>query len=158
MYIFSDVSQTCITSLPERGLENLKELMAQNTWTLKKFPPVKTFPYLTYAALSYPSHCCAFKNWKKAKGWVLKMILNSKWIRIQLSKEFYSGSWTCPTIEIYFQKPLQLFFTSEVMQMRGQTFVMALRLSNSRIESQPHVYLSAEWSPPLHRGLHYHHL
>lgn len=68
VYIFSDVSQTCITSLPERGLENLKELMAQNTWTLKKFPPVKTFPYLTYAALSYPSHCCAFKNWKKAKG------------------------------------------------------------------------------------------
>ncbi|XP_063003694.1 thyrotropin receptor [Elgaria multicarinata webbii] len=71
-----DVSQTGITTLPERGLENLKELMAQNTWTLKKFPPIKTFPYLTHAALSYPSHCCAFKNWKKAKGILESLLCN----------------------------------------------------------------------------------
>uniref|UniRef100_A0A8D2LQC0 Thyrotropin receptor n=1 Tax=Varanus komodoensis TaxID=61221 RepID=A0A8D2LQC0_VARKO len=71
-----DVSQTGITTLPERGLENLKELMARNTWTLKKFPPIKTFPYLTHAALSYPSHCCAFKNWKKAKGILESLLCN----------------------------------------------------------------------------------
>ncbi|KAJ6661229.1 hypothetical protein lerEdw1_015366 [Lerista edwardsae] len=72
----SDVSQTGITALPARGLENLKELMAQNTWTLKKFPPIKTFPYLIRAALSYPSHCCAFKNWKKAKGILESLLCN----------------------------------------------------------------------------------
>uniref|UniRef100_A0A8C8RZL1 Thyrotropin receptor n=1 Tax=Pelusios castaneus TaxID=367368 RepID=A0A8C8RZL1_9SAUR len=63
-----DVSRTSVTALPTKGLENLKELMAKNTWTLKKLPPVKTFLYLMRADLSYPSHCCAFKNWKKAKG------------------------------------------------------------------------------------------
>uniref|UniRef100_A0A6J0VCC9 Thyrotropin receptor n=1 Tax=Pogona vitticeps TaxID=103695 RepID=A0A6J0VCC9_9SAUR len=71
-----DISQTGITNLPARGLENLKELMAQNTWTLKKFPPIKTFPYLTHAVLSYPSHCCAFKNWKKAKGILESLLCN----------------------------------------------------------------------------------
>lgn len=68
LFVCSDVSQTGIATLPTRGLENLKELKAQNTWMLKRFPPVKTFPYLIEAHLSYPSHCCAFKNWKKAKG------------------------------------------------------------------------------------------
>ncbi|XP_053146751.1 thyrotropin receptor isoform X2 [Hemicordylus capensis] len=73
---FLDVSQTGIATLPVRGLENLKELMAKNTWTLKKFPPVKTFPYLIRAALSYPSHCCAFKNWKKTKGILESLLCN----------------------------------------------------------------------------------
>ncbi|KYO19755.1 hypothetical protein Y1Q_0021029 [Alligator mississippiensis] len=63
-----DVSQTDIAALPTKGLENLKELMAKYTWTLKKLPPVKTFSQLMRAYLSYPSHCCAFKNWKKTKG------------------------------------------------------------------------------------------
>uniref|UniRef100_A0A8D0GY60 Thyrotropin receptor n=1 Tax=Sphenodon punctatus TaxID=8508 RepID=A0A8D0GY60_SPHPU len=63
-----DVSQTGISALPATGLENLKELMAIDTWTLKKLPTVKTFPHLIQANLSYPSHCCAFKNWKKTKG------------------------------------------------------------------------------------------
>ncbi|XP_061469220.1 thyrotropin receptor [Rhineura floridana] len=71
-----DVSQTSIATLPARGLENLKELMAQNTWTLKKFPPVQSFPYLTHATLSYQSHCCAFKNWKKAKGLLESLLCN----------------------------------------------------------------------------------
>ncbi|XP_067848287.1 thyrotropin receptor [Heptranchias perlo] len=63
-----DVSQTSVHSLPSKGLEPLKELMAKNTWTLKKLPPLKTFLHLTRADLTYPSHCCAFKNWKKNKG------------------------------------------------------------------------------------------
>ncbi|XP_048343022.1 thyrotropin receptor isoform X3 [Sphaerodactylus townsendi] len=69
-----DVSQTSIVTLPTKGLENLKELMAQNTWTLKKFPPIKTFPHLIRVKLSYPSHCCGFKNWKKSKG-ILEFLL-----------------------------------------------------------------------------------
>ncbi|RMC00677.1 hypothetical protein DUI87_23295 [Hirundo rustica rustica] len=36
-----DVSRTAVANLPAKGLESLKELMAKNTWTLKKLPPVK---------------------------------------------------------------------------------------------------------------------
>ncbi|KAM6358515.1 thyrotropin receptor isoform 3-T3 [Alca torda] len=63
-----DVSRTAIANLPAKGLENLKELMAKNTWTLKKLPAVKIFLQLMRADLSYPSHCCAFKSWKKNSG------------------------------------------------------------------------------------------
>nr|XP_013796434.1 PREDICTED: thyrotropin receptor isoform X3 [Apteryx mantelli mantelli] len=65
---FLDVSRTVIANLPAKGLESLKELMAKNTWTLKKLPAVKIFLQLMRADLSYPSHCCAFKNWKKNSG------------------------------------------------------------------------------------------
>ncbi|XP_039597649.1 thyrotropin receptor [Polypterus senegalus] len=71
-----DVSQTSITSLPNKGLETLKELMAKNTWTLKKLPPIRTFLHLTRADLTYPSHCCAFKNWKKNKGLLESIMCN----------------------------------------------------------------------------------
>ncbi|KAM6205216.1 thyrotropin receptor isoform 3-T3 [Sarcoramphus papa] len=63
-----DVSRTAIGNLPAKGLESLKELMAKNTWTLKKLPAVKIFLQLMRADLSYPSHCCAFKSWKKNSG------------------------------------------------------------------------------------------
>ncbi|XP_070589882.1 thyrotropin receptor [Erythrolamprus reginae] len=95
-----DISQTHITSLPERGLENLKELMAQNTWTLKKLPPVKTFPYLTYAALSYPSHCCAFKNWKKAKG-ILEFLLCDQTNNLSIRKRRSSSTFRAPFYQDY---------------------------------------------------------
>ncbi|XP_009992224.1 PREDICTED: thyrotropin receptor isoform X2 [Chaetura pelagica] len=60
-----DISRTAVASLPAKGLESLRELMAKNTWTLKKLPTVKVFLQLIRADLSYPSHCCAFKSWKK---------------------------------------------------------------------------------------------
>ncbi|XP_051477949.1 thyrotropin receptor isoform X3 [Apus apus] len=63
-----DVSRTAVASLPAKGLESLRELMAKNTWTLKKLPTVKVFLQLMRADLSYPSHCCAFKSWKKNGG------------------------------------------------------------------------------------------
>uniref|UniRef100_A0A8B9Z2B8 Thyrotropin receptor n=1 Tax=Buteo japonicus TaxID=224669 RepID=A0A8B9Z2B8_9AVES len=63
-----DVSRTAVANLPAKGLESLKELMAKNTWTLKKLPAVKVFLQLMRADLSYPSHCCAFKSWKKTNG------------------------------------------------------------------------------------------
>ncbi|XP_068255211.1 thyrotropin receptor isoform X3 [Nyctibius grandis] len=63
-----DVSRTAVANLPSKGLESLKELMAKNTWTLKKLPTVKVFLQLMRADLSYPSHCCAFKSWKKKSG------------------------------------------------------------------------------------------
>ncbi|XP_049612843.1 thyrotropin receptor [Syngnathus scovelli] len=63
-----DISQTGITSLPTSGMESLRELKARNTWALKKLPPIKTFKHLTTANLTYPSHCCGFKNLKKKRG------------------------------------------------------------------------------------------
>ncbi|XP_043929969.1 thyrotropin receptor isoform X2 [Protopterus annectens] len=71
-----DVSQTGVSTLPAKGLENLKELMAESTWNLKKLPSISTFLHLVRAELSYPSHCCAFKNWKKNKGILESMICN----------------------------------------------------------------------------------
>lgn len=69
-FLISDVSESAITSLPTRGLESLRELCARNVWTLKKLPPIKTFRHLVTADLTYPSHCCAFKNLKKKRGLV----------------------------------------------------------------------------------------
>ncbi|XP_069493961.1 thyrotropin receptor isoform X2 [Ambystoma mexicanum] len=71
-----DVSETGVASLPTKGLEHLRALFAKNTLGLKMLPPVKTFLHLQEASLSYPSHCCAFKNWKKRKGFVEDVMCN----------------------------------------------------------------------------------
>ncbi|XP_072535869.1 thyrotropin receptor isoform X2 [Salminus brasiliensis] len=71
-----DVSDSGVTSLPSRGLESLRELRARNVWALKKLSPVKTFMHLITAYLTYPSHCCAFKNLKKKKGFLEDVICN----------------------------------------------------------------------------------
>ncbi|KAG9282531.1 thyrotropin receptor [Astyanax mexicanus] len=74
--VLLDVSESGITSLPTRGLESLRELSARNVWALKKLPPVQNFRSLTIADLTYPSHCCAFKNLKKKKGILEDVICN----------------------------------------------------------------------------------
>ncbi|XP_062858537.1 thyrotropin receptor [Trichomycterus rosablanca] len=74
--MFLDVSDSGIISLPSRGLHSLRELRAQNVWALKKLPPVQTFRHLVNADLTYPSHCCAFKNLKKKKGYLDYIICN----------------------------------------------------------------------------------
>ncbi|KAK3522388.1 hypothetical protein QTP86_008912 [Hemibagrus guttatus] len=66
--VLLDISESAVTSLPARGLESLRELSARNVWALKKLPPIKTFRHLIGADMTYPSHCCAFKNLKKKKG------------------------------------------------------------------------------------------
>ncbi|XP_004837544.1 thyrotropin receptor [Heterocephalus glaber] len=71
-----DVSYTSITALPSKGLEQLKELIARNTWTLKKLPLSLSFLHLIRADLSYPSHCCAFKNQKKIRGILESLMCN----------------------------------------------------------------------------------
>ncbi|CAN9507646.1 unnamed protein product [Ophioblennius macclurei] len=62
-----DVSNTMITSLPTTGLDYLRELKAQSAFSLKKLPPIRTFKHLAIANLTYPSHCCGFKNLKKKR-------------------------------------------------------------------------------------------
>ncbi|XP_006884695.1 PREDICTED: thyrotropin receptor [Elephantulus edwardii] len=63
-----DISYTSVTTLPSKGLHHLKELIARNTWTLKKLPISLSVLHLSRADLSYPSHCCAFKDQKKRRN------------------------------------------------------------------------------------------
>ncbi|XP_024408836.1 follicle-stimulating hormone receptor isoform X1 [Desmodus rotundus] len=59
-----DISRTSIHSLPSYGLENLRKLRARSAYNLKKLPSLEKFVALVEASLTYPSHCCAFANWK----------------------------------------------------------------------------------------------
>ncbi|XP_077341724.1 follicle-stimulating hormone receptor [Lithobates pipiens] len=63
-----DISKTQINSLPKYGLEHIKKLIANHAYNLKKLPPLERLSSLIEANLTYPSHCCAFKNWKKQKS------------------------------------------------------------------------------------------
>ncbi|XP_006839506.1 PREDICTED: follicle-stimulating hormone receptor isoform X2 [Chrysochloris asiatica] len=63
--VILDVSRTRIHSLPTYGLENLKKLRARSTYNLKKLPNLEKFVALVEASLTYPSHCCAFGNWRR---------------------------------------------------------------------------------------------
>ncbi|KAM4771759.1 follicle-stimulating hormone receptor [Rhinophrynus dorsalis] len=60
-----DISNTRIISLPSQGLENIKKLIAKSAYNLKKLPSLEKFAKLIEADLTYPSHCCAFANWKR---------------------------------------------------------------------------------------------
>ncbi|XP_069881115.1 follicle-stimulating hormone receptor [Dipodomys merriami] len=63
--VILDVSRTRIHSLPSHGLEKLKKLRARSTYNLKKLPSLEKFVALLEASLTYPSHCCAFANWRR---------------------------------------------------------------------------------------------
>ncbi|XP_028620987.1 follicle-stimulating hormone receptor isoform X2 [Grammomys surdaster] len=63
--VILDISRTKVHSLPNHGLENLKKLRARSTYRLKKLPSLDKFVTLIEASLTYPSHCCAFANWRR---------------------------------------------------------------------------------------------
>ncbi|XP_052040774.1 follicle-stimulating hormone receptor isoform X2 [Apodemus sylvaticus] len=63
--VILDISRTKVYSLPNHGLENLKKLRARSTYHLKKLPSLDKFVTLIEASLTYPSHCCAFANWRR---------------------------------------------------------------------------------------------
>nr|XP_034370136.1 follicle-stimulating hormone receptor isoform X2 [Arvicanthis niloticus] len=63
--VILDISRTKVHSLPNHGLENLKKLRARSTYRLKKLPSLEKFVTLMEASLTYPSHCCAFANWRR---------------------------------------------------------------------------------------------
>ncbi|GBM22693.1 Lutropin-choriogonadotropic hormone receptor [Araneus ventricosus] len=56
-----DLSETSISSLPTKGLEELEVLKLTEVYPLKVFPSVYHFKYIKEAYLTYPYHCCAFK-------------------------------------------------------------------------------------------------
>ncbi|XP_069706533.1 follicle-stimulating hormone receptor isoform X2 [Phaenicophaeus curvirostris] len=60
-----DISRTRISFLPSHGLEHIKKLRARSTYNLKKLPDLSKFRSLIEANFTYPSHCCAFTNWKR---------------------------------------------------------------------------------------------
>uniref|UniRef100_A0A668AXW5 Thyrotropin receptor n=1 Tax=Myripristis murdjan TaxID=586833 RepID=A0A668AXW5_9TELE len=57
-----DISGTKLSSLPESILGELQRLIAEKATHLKTLPPLQLFTKLHQAALTYPSHCCAFRN------------------------------------------------------------------------------------------------
>ncbi|XP_038138440.1 follicle-stimulating hormone receptor [Cyprinodon tularosa] len=57
-----DISQTSVSSLPDSILSGLKKLLAESAYHLKELPIVQRYTKLQIAKLTYPSHCCAFKN------------------------------------------------------------------------------------------------
>ncbi|XP_076855798.1 follicle-stimulating hormone receptor isoform X2 [Brachyhypopomus gauderio] len=63
-----DISRTAVSALPDSVLRGLKLLTATSVYSLKWLPRLELFAELTQANLTYPSHCCAFKNFKKNKS------------------------------------------------------------------------------------------
>ncbi|XP_030011293.1 lutropin-choriogonadotropic hormone receptor [Sphaeramia orbicularis] len=58
-----DVSSTALSSLPHKGLREVKFLKASSAFALKTLPPLENLSELREAELTYPSHCCAFHTW-----------------------------------------------------------------------------------------------
>lgn len=59
---FRDISSTKLQALPSYGLESIQTLIAMSSYSLKKLPSREKFTSLLDATLTYPSHCCAFRN------------------------------------------------------------------------------------------------
>ncbi|XP_021109503.1 lutropin-choriogonadotropic hormone receptor isoform X4 [Heterocephalus glaber] len=57
-----DISSTKLQALPSYGLESIQTLIATSSYSLKKLPSREKFTNLLDATLTYPSHCCAFRN------------------------------------------------------------------------------------------------
>ncbi|XP_044910122.1 lutropin-choriogonadotropic hormone receptor isoform X4 [Felis catus] len=57
-----DISSTKLQALPSYGLESIHTLIATSSYSLKKLPSREKFTNLLDATLTYPSHCCAFRN------------------------------------------------------------------------------------------------
>ncbi|KAM9187401.1 LOW QUALITY PROTEIN: lutropin-choriogonadotropic hormone receptor [Dugong dugon] len=57
-----DISSTKLQALPSYGLESIQTLIAMSSYALKKLPSREKFTSLLDATLTYPSHCCAFRN------------------------------------------------------------------------------------------------
>ncbi|XP_033031658.1 lutropin-choriogonadotropic hormone receptor [Trachypithecus francoisi] len=57
-----DISSTKLQALPSYGLESIQTLIATSSHSLKKLPSREKFANLLEATLTYPSHCCAFRN------------------------------------------------------------------------------------------------
>uniref|UniRef100_A0A673MB19 Follicle stimulating hormone receptor n=1 Tax=Sinocyclocheilus rhinocerous TaxID=307959 RepID=A0A673MB19_9TELE len=66
--IVLDISHTSVHTLPESMLRTLKLLTATYVSSLRKLPSLELFTELKQANLTYASHYCTFKNFKKHKS------------------------------------------------------------------------------------------
>ncbi|XP_067901801.1 lutropin-choriogonadotropic hormone receptor-like [Heterodontus francisci] len=83
-----DVSSTALEYLPSYGLEFIQKLTARFTYSLKRFPSLEKFANLMEANLTYPSHCCAFKNWEKSTNSIPRLCSDLS----QRGKEIYENA------------------------------------------------------------------
>ncbi|XP_040594862.1 lutropin-choriogonadotropic hormone receptor isoform X2 [Mesocricetus auratus] len=60
-----DISSTKLQALPSHGLESIQTLIAASSYSLRTLPSREKFTSLLVATLTYPSHCCAFRNLPK---------------------------------------------------------------------------------------------
>eukprot|EP00075_Anas_platyrhynchos_P000995 XP_005013953.1 thyrotropin receptor isoform X3 [Anas platyrhynchos] len=125
-----DISRTEIVNLPAKGLESLKELMAKNTWTLKKLPAVKVFFQLMRADLSYPSHCCAFKHMKKSSGILEYLMCN------QTSSHSFRTRRSVKTL----RGPLYKDYTEEYTDHTDTTYDKNTKFRNFHENSQYYIF------------------
>ncbi|XP_045141620.1 lutropin-choriogonadotropic hormone receptor [Echinops telfairi] len=58
-----DISATKLQALPSYGLAPIQTLIAMSSYSLKTLPSREKFTNLQDATLTYPSHCCAFRDW-----------------------------------------------------------------------------------------------
>uniref|UniRef100_A0A8D2NMG2 Lutropin-choriogonadotropic hormone receptor n=1 Tax=Zosterops lateralis melanops TaxID=1220523 RepID=A0A8D2NMG2_ZOSLA len=72
-----DISSTALESLPSYGLEAIQVLNATSSYSLKRLPPLDKFRSLLEAVLTYPSHCCAFRNLRTEKQNLLLSIFDN---------------------------------------------------------------------------------
>ncbi|NXS29248.1 LSHR protein, partial [Pomatostomus ruficeps] len=72
-----DISSTALESLPSHGLEAIQVLNATSSYSLKRLPPLDKFSSLLEAVLTYPSHCCAFRNLRTEKQNLLLSIFDN---------------------------------------------------------------------------------
>ncbi|XP_027720845.1 follicle-stimulating hormone receptor isoform X4 [Vombatus ursinus] len=77
---YLDISRTRIHSLPSDGLKNLKKLKARSAYNFKTLPNLEKFAKLVEANLTYPSHCCAFANWRR-QAFELHPLCNKSFVR-----------------------------------------------------------------------------
>ncbi|OCT79298.1 hypothetical protein XELAEV_18026109mg [Xenopus laevis] len=57
-----DITSTALEYLPSCGLEFIQVLVAEYSYYLKQLPALDKLDSLIDARLTYPSHCCAFRN------------------------------------------------------------------------------------------------
>ncbi|OCT77684.1 lutropin-choriogonadotropic hormone receptor [Xenopus laevis] len=57
-----DITSTALEYLPSYGLEFIQVLVAEHSYYLKQLPALDKLDSLIDARLTYPSHCCAFRN------------------------------------------------------------------------------------------------
>ncbi|KAM9804030.1 lutropin-choriogonadotropic hormone receptor [Neosynchiropus ocellatus] len=60
-----EVSSTALSSLPPKGLQQVRTLKATAAFALKSLPSLDNLAALHEAELTYPSHCCAFNMWQR---------------------------------------------------------------------------------------------